>query len=318
MNTPFVRRFCTFLMGIALLLIASVPPVSPVHAANSLAVIPPRFELFGAPGDTVVDKLRIRNDSDTTANYTIEIEDFKAKDDEGGVDLLDPNSTENSTYRLARWVTVEPSHFTVAAGTERILDVTVKIPKDAEPGGHFASILVRQDGNPNPGEAAVDTRVGSLVLLRVAGAITESASLDYFKAENSFAQYGPVTLALRTKNDGNVHVAPRGTIVITNMFGQKVAELPLTSANVLPGSARIARTVWDQKNLIGRYTATLVAQYGENNGPDNKPHTMSATTTFYILPLYIVWIVLALVVILFLLITQRRKVKKFLNRLTSD
>lgn len=317
MNIHFVRRLSTFL-GITCAFVLMLLPLAPLHA-DTVALIPPRFDFFGAPGDTVVEKLRVRNDSATALNYAVDVEDFTAKDDEGGVDLLDEDSqTETSSFRLARWVTVEPSRFTIAAGSERILDVTVRIPKDAEPGGHFASVLVRNAGTQEPGSAAVDTRVGSLMFLRVAGAITEKASVDYFKAEESFSQFGPVILALRSKNEGNVHLAPKGTIVITNMFGQKVAELPLATANVLPGSARIARTTWDQKNLFGRYTATLVAEYGQNSGADGQPNKLSATTSFFVMPLYVVWTALAILVILFLLITQRKKVRKFLNKLTSD
>ena len=317
MNNLPVRRLYAILGILALVVTAS--PVSRAHADDaSVAVIPPRFELFGGPGDTVVEKLRVRNDATVSQKYTVDVEDFKAKDDEGGVDLIDPTSTAVTSYQLAKWITVEPHEFSVDAGAERVLDITVKIPKTAEPGGHFASVLVRRAGTASAGGAAVDTRVGSLILLRVSGSVTESASVDYFKAENSFAQYGPVTLDLRTVNNGNVHVAPRGTIVITNTFGQKVAEIPLSSANVLPGSARIARTLWDQKNLVGRYTATLVAQYGQNNGPDGKPETLSASTTFTIFPLYLLWILIAVIVILFLLVTRRRQLKKFLNKLTSD
>jgi len=323
MKTPFIKRFGV-LAGISLALVVMLClPILRTHAATDttgtggLAIIPPRFELFGNPGDTVVDKLRVDNQSSTSKNYSIDIEDFTAQDDEGGVSLIDP-TTDTSSFQLARWVTVEPSRFTVDANSEKVLNITIKIPATAEPGGHYASVLVRKDTAETAGGAAVDTRIGSLILLRVSGNVTEAAKVDYFKAQDSFAQYGPITLDLRTINSGNVHVAPTGTIVITNTFGEKVAELPLTTANVLPGAARIAHTVFDQKNLIGKYTATMVATYGQNTDANGKPNSLTATTTFYVFPLYLLWIVIGIIVIILLLITQRRKFRKFLNKITSD
>jgi len=321
MKTLLINRF-SVLAGIALALVIMVSlPVIRAHAAidasSSLAIIPPRFELFGNPGDTVVDKLQVENQSGVSQNYSIDIQDFSAQGDEGGVNLIDP-TTDKSSYQLAKWVTVEPSRFTVAANSESVLNIVIKIPTKAEPGGHYASVLVRKDTAESPGGAAVDTRIGSLILLRVSGAVTESASIDYFKAQDSFAQYGPVTLDLRTMNKGNVHVNPTGTIVVTNMFGSKVAELPLTSSNVLPGSARVVHTIFDQKNLIGKYTATLVATYGQNTDATGNLSKITATTTFYVFPLYLLWILLAVIVAILLLITQRKKVRKLINKLTQD
>lgn len=306
-----------FLSGTMVLTVLLTGLLQPLTAKAAISVVPPRFEIFGNPGDTIVERLRIINDEDTQITFSVDIEDFTAGDDEGGVEFLDEDDQDTTSFRLARWVSVEPGRFTVNAGEERTIDIQIRIPSDAEPGGHFASVLVRRSGAQVEGGAAVDTRVGTLILLRVAGDVQEKAAIDFFRPQDRFAQYGPVTLELRTQNNGNVHIAPKGNIVITDIFGRKVAELPLTTANVLPGSARIARTVWEQKNLVGRYTATLVAQYGQNpTGQEER--TLSATTTFIVFPLYLLWIIIAVLVIGYLLITQRKKVKKFLNSITSD
>lgn len=286
--------------------------------ADTVSVIPPRFELRGNPGDIIQEKLRIRNDSQQSITYAIQVEDFQAKDDQGGVDLIEKDNEGNASYKLASWITTDPEKITLAPGDEKVVTINIKIPKTAEPGGHFASVLIKRSGGDVTGGASVDSRIGSLILLRVSGAITESAAVDSFKAEESISQYGPVTFALRTKNDGNVHVQPKGTIVIYNTFGKEVTKIPLTQANVLPGSARVVKSIWDEKNLIGRYTATLQATYEQNTQPGVEPKTLTASTTFIVFPLWLLWTIIGLIILIFLLITQRKAIKKALNRLTAD
>src|SRR5690606_8074877 len=122
--------------------------------------------------------------------------------------------------------------------------------------------LFQTGSAPTPGSAAVTTRVGTLVLLRVSGNVSEQASISTFEAP-AYSQQGPVNFSLRIQNEGNVHIRPKGTIIITDMFGRKVEEIPLDGANVLPGSVRKTDSTWEKTNILGTYTATLVATYGQ-------------------------------------------------------
>jgi Bacterial protein of unknown function (DUF916) len=280
------------------------------HADNT-TIIPPRFDLFGNPGDTIAEKVKVVNQSTENIQYSTQVDNFTANGDDGGVAILDP-STPSTSYALAKWITVEPANFTVNAGETTILNVQIKVPKTGEPGGHYASVLIKRSGQASPGGASVDTRIGSLILLRVSGSVTESMNIDSFAPADSFAQYGPVTFNMKLNNSGNVHVAPKGTIVITNMFNKKVAEIPVTSSNVLPGSSRVISSILEQKNLVGRYTATLVATYGDQN------QSLSATTTFYVFPFYLLWIGLGVILFIVFILTQRKNLKRAINRLTSD
>jgi hypothetical protein len=319
MPRNYIRMSYNPLRTIALTLIVGVFGILSTFSvpqrahADTTTIIPPRFDLFGNPGDTVKEKLKVRNDSTTPSTYSVQVDNFTAQGEEGGVALLDTADGNNTTYALAQWITTEPTNFSLAAGEERVVDITVKIPASGEPGGHYASVLVNRGGaTAAGGSVSVASRVGSLVLLRVSGAVTEKAHVSTFAAEESFAQYSPVNFDLRTVNDGNVHIAPKGTIVITNMFGKKVKEIPLTNANVLPGATRLVKTTWDDKGLIGRYTATLVATYGQQN------QTLTASTSFIVFPLYLLWIILAVFAVILLAVTQRKAVKRIINRLTSD
>jgi hypothetical protein len=309
-------RVSTLFIALSLVLSGSFTLVRPNHAlaANTVAisVSPPRFELFGNPGDNLSEKIKVNNTSDGEITYTVSVEDFVATGEEGQVDFRDP-ATNKTTYSLANWVSVEPTRFTVAAGKDYTLNFTVRIPKNAEPGGHYASVQITIAGGSVPGGgASVASRVGSLILLRVSGATTEKLTLENFDTDNNYYPTGPVTFNLRSKNEGNVHVAPTGTIVITDIFGRKVKEIPLTQANVLPGAVRQVKTVWDQKNMVGRFTASLVATYGQQH------QTLAASTTFIVFPVWLIFTSIGVLIIIFLLITQRKRLKRLINNLTSD
>ena len=294
------------LLAVALL---AFPAIS---RADSISIIPPKFDLFGNPGDTITDKIKVTNGSSASVVYQVIVEDFNAAGENGGISLQEDPESPSTNISLARWVSVSPSRFTVPANVDKVIDFSIKIPKGAEPGGKYASILITRAGDKVDGGASVTSRVGSLVLLRVSGAVTEQLSLASFKTDDSYYQKGPVSLTLRSTNTGNVHVAPKGTIVISNIFGQKVKELPITEANVLPNSTRAVKMDWNDVGLVGRYTASLVGSYGTQNLP------LVATTTFTVFPLWLMATLFGVLFVLYLLISQRKSFKKLINRLTSD
>jgi hypothetical protein len=219
----------------------------------------------------------------------------------------------NTSYSLAKWVFPEPKTSTLNAGEEKTIPFSINVPKNAEPGGHYASILVSSGGAaPSGGSgASVTSRVGSLILLRVTGNITEDAGVETFSTSKRTYQTSPIDFELRIKNNGNNHIKPAGTIVITNIFGQKVTEVPLDGRNVLPGAIRKMSTQWRFSNfLVNRYTATLVASYGQQNKP------VSASTTFYVVPRIALYVLGALVLLVILLFSGRKRMRKILHNLT--
>jgi hypothetical protein len=147
----------------------------------------------------------------------------------------------------------------------------------------------------------VAQKIGSLLLLQVAGEVREQLFLKSFEAP-SFSEYGPITLASRFENSGTVHLKPRGFVLIKNMLGGEVAKLNLVQRNVLPNSVRRMETVLDKKYLFGRYEATLIAIYGSTNEP------ISAVTTFWVIPWKIFLVILAVLMmfIIFFYKTRRR------------
>lgn len=247
-------------------LVAAVPSAANAQTAKGITIIPPKFELFANPGDSITDKVRVRNDADAPATYSIVIEDFTSSGEEGQV-VLEEDTNILKSYSLARWIEPETRDLTLQPNEERTFTFTINVPRNAEPGGHYASLLFQSGSAESiPGTASVAQRVGALILLRVSGNVSETAKITTF-AGPTYSKSGPVIFDLRVTNEGNTHIRPKGTIVITNMFGKKVDEIPLEGNNVLPGATRKMNTTWNKQNVLGYYTATLVATYGQQNLP---------------------------------------------------
>ncbi len=290
--------------------INSAKAADPVAGRGSITVSPISFELYANPGDSLSEKIRVRNDSGADMNYQILIEDFKAVGEEGSVDTVLDQS--NSSFSLAKWVVPEPKNISIKNGQEKEVQFSINVPKDAEPGGHYASILVKMGGGDIQNGAAVASRVGSLILLRVAGNIKEESMVESFKADKGYYQSGPVNFDLRVKNNGNNHVQPKGTILITNLFGQKIAEIPLNGKNALPGAIRRMDTEWSPgKFLANRYTATLVANYGQQS------KTLSASTSFIIFPKALLITSISIILLIALMFIFKKNIKNFIHKLSK-
>lgn len=299
--------FCLTVVGIF-----GLAGLTKAQDSKSITIIPPKFELFGNPGDTLTENIRVRNDSSAPFTYQVVVEDFSSSGEEGFV-VLEEDS-DDDTYSLAGWIDFQEDELLIQPGEEVTFTFNIIIPRDAEPGGHYASVLFQSGSEPEPGTASVTQRIGSLVLLRVSGNVVEEAAIESFTVPG-FSQTSPVDLTLRVKNNGNVHVQPKGTIIITNLFGQKVDEIPLQGANVLPEAVRKMDTQWERQNALGIYTATLVATYGQQNIPLTAAARFAvASTTALIL---ITVIGLAGIILMVSLISGRGRLIKALKVLAG-
>lgn len=275
----------------------------------SLAVSPPTFELSANPGDTLENTIRVENLTDKPLEISVDRRNFTALGEEGAVGLTE----EETSFSLASWITVSPEKITIPAKRQNTFTFTTKIPVNAEPGGHFGSIIFKTGGK-KPGEtgAALSQELGALVLLRVAGNIKEEASLESFSAKKAFWSSGPVGFEARVKNEGNVHLKPTGKVVITNFLGNEAAKIEVEPRNILPGAIRKIPATWDQKFLLGKYTATVSLVYG------SQGEILTDSTTFFGFPTKIgVGILAGLIILIVVLYPARKRIRMALKVLFS-
>ena len=125
--------------------------------------------------------------------------------------------------------------------------------------------------------AAIQTSIGAIVLVNVYGDAKELMALESVEAPR-FMEAGPVGLLLRFWNDGTVHEAPAGAVVVRNLLRQEVARIVLPERNVLPGSARRMDVSISDGLWLGRYTAEIEATYGKDR------HLIQGSVRFWVVP----------------------------------
>jgi hypothetical protein len=301
MLTKTSRIFGSVLIALSLVIIPNIAAAAPTAGTGQgLEISPPLVDIKTDPGKVVTTQIKVRNVTQSSLLVKAQFEDFVANDESGTPKIL-LNSSEKSPYSIKDWLEA-PASITLAPGQREPINVTINVPANASPGGHYG--VVRFTGTP-PEIAdtgvSLSASVGTLMLVNVSGNVNESAKVaQIYTSQNNkqsgFFKRGPVLITTRVQNTGNVHFKPKGTLQITNTFGKtvKVVQFNYTNSNVLPGSIRKFQNLFDKQYMLGRYKVSVDVVYGSNN------QIASGSTTFWVIPYnLILLIVLGIVAIVF-------------------
>jgi hypothetical protein len=293
---------------VALVLIASTLIYTSIQAQKTtggIAVHPSNFDITAVTDKNSTGVITVDNLTDQPLQIIVVLRNFTAQGEEGSVNL----TAEDTTYSLAKWIKVTPATVEINAHSSQNFAFTIEAPKNAEPGGHFGSIVFTTAPSKDlkGSGAALSQEVASLILFKIPGDTKEQAVLESFTTDKSFYEFGPVTFEARVRNEGGVHIAPAGSIVVRGWFGQKFI-IPLEMRNVLPDSVRRIPSTLKNKLLFGNFTATLIATYG------TKGQQLYQTTEFSAFP---VRYGIAVLIILILLYLGRKRIIKSIKILLT-
>ena len=267
------------------------------HAAHAvstgLTIQPIKVSVTLNPGDNMADVIHITNSSDGDVNVDITVQDFVPV---AGQDSLKFVGKAPGVTSVADWITIPGSHALVfKQGESKDVPYSIVAPANAEPGGHFGAIFFKATPAGQTGTLKVGTQVGMLVLVTIPGSHLEKGQILDFKAP-SFVQQGPVSFTMKFQNTGTVHFEPKGKIVISNMFGKKVAEVPIQGQIVLPTSIKDLGFDWNVTGiLLGKYTAAATVVDGEGTVLTTKEVSFWAVPVWYVMGYLTVFIIVFLV-----------------------
>lgn len=259
----------------------------------SVSVTPPLLQLTIGPGETWASELKVINNNPYEATYYASVVDFAARGENGEgtfMPILAQGTTTPNSYSLASWLSLSGEPITVPAGKAADIPFTVRVPHDAEPGGHYAAVLIGTDpgGTHLAGPTMrIASYVSSLIFVKIRGETTEKGRIREFRTDKVLYDTPAADFILRFENVGNTHLKPQGDITIYNMWGKRRGELSVNAeagnfGNVLPQSTRKFGFSWtgDTDLLdIGRYSAVVTLAYG-----DDGRQNISAVTYFWIVP----------------------------------
>lgn len=302
-----------------ILALAAVLFFGGVRSSQAISLVPPTLEFASQPGQTLTGTVKIYNDEKafqtfylSTANFTSGGETGEPKFDFAPSDVVD----------LASWISTDTKQVDLQPGGVAVVGISIKIPKDASPGGHYAGVFFSATP-PNSGNVKVQQKTGSLVILRVEGDVREAGQVSSFGTTSgkNTVSHLPVDLTIKIENTGNTHFRPQGFVTIRNMFGGVTSTIDINPRGgaVLPNSTRRFDVTWTKGSpdtgsgllsefrkewssfALGGYTAEVVATYGSTN------QNMTATYHLTVMPwLVIIFLLVVIILIIVLLVVGIR------------
>jgi hypothetical protein len=301
-----------FILALLLAAIISFAKIEAASAQLSISVFPLSVKGQANPGEIVQGSVTILNASDIEAVRIRPEKENLMGGAEGVVELLGERDTG---WGISSWIKFEAAdEFILAPKEKKIVNYTITIPDNAQPGGHFGAVLFRalpiDKQNDNQSGVSLSGRVGTVLLYEVSGDVNKSAEISEVSV-NKFISHGPIDLQFKIKNNGNSYFTPTGTITYQNLWRKEAVEFSNpgkkdTDLNqpgvVFPGYNRTYISKWDIKYLIGPIKITFETSMQEDG-------TVIPSKTVYIwaFPWQEFSILVALILILFIGFVQFKK-----------
>lgn len=259
------------------------------HDRMTLAIVPPLFQMQLAPGTHWRGVIKFVNGNPYDIDLNTSIVPFRGAGETGNAQFDFTKEGNIDPRTLSGWIRIERGPIHVRKDTTAEIPFSIVVPEDAEPGGHYAAIMVGTDPIErlkNGSGFAIGSLLSSLLFVSVSGDIVEAGSIRDFYSASSVVQEPNARFVLRFENSGNVHLIPQGHIIITNMWGKERGRIAVNDdasfGSVLPASTRRFEFEWHgEENFfeMGRYTVEATLAYG-----GAAKQTVYRVATFWVIP----------------------------------
>ena len=281
---PYKKYLTLALVTLGLLL--ALPFAVNAQGKVSFKLSPTTIEDKVDPGMDRAFVLNIENQGDATAT----LYPFAQNITGIGPDLHPIYSTAKDPegYELASWITYEEKEITLRPKEQKALHITVHFPKDAHPGSHMVGVFLSdKPSDLQQNGSSIGFQIGSILNFQVAGDIVEDTQIREFYTTKTVYSSADVGFTTKLENMGNVLSRPHGLIDITNMFGKKVASVPVNEngGGIFPKGVREFSSTWNSEDIqLGRYEAVVALAIEGANGTQ----TISRVLQFWIMPMNII------------------------------
>ncbi len=289
----------TILIGISLVFLKGS---TSADEDNGITVTPVQYELTMTPGEQKEITGKIRNNTDEKITVAIEFASLnvEALIKEDRLQLEDSDDPKSP----GTWLSINTSKVLVQPGKERKVSVGIQIPEDAELKGFYPAIIYQPEIiKGSGGKVEISEKIVSLVLLNVTEVKGEyaisSGRINMFSSLKSLVFTPQVTFSANFENTGQTYIHPRGRIHIYDRGGMHLSDTPTVNDEyriLMQGQDLGEELIWNIKDTggilppFGKYRAVLEIYHN----PDQK-EVSRAETTFYVVPLWSILILLGIV-----------------------
>ncbi len=264
------------------------------QALFALTLGPSKQTIVVDQGQTATANIFVLNDGETPQTYIGEVDAFVASAD--GV-----TPVFGQTDEAKKWISIQPATLSLDPGEKGIMTFSISIPQGTAPGAHYLGLFARQQAAE--GQVGIASRAGSLLFLYVSGAIEEELQLQELSVEGNFFSKER-KLFVQTKNLGNIHIIPKGTVSIKNMSQTSLFQREL---NPHTKSVYVGQTWKFQEDMvlpsvraIGKNSADLQVHYGVSE------KIITGQVSFWYIPLWLFYTVGAMIIAVSIFFFRRR------------
>lgn len=290
----------------------------------NLTTSPLPLNLRANPGENRETELRIKNSGTRNEQLQITLFKFAAFGEEGQPRIIEREPGDD----YFDWVTFSQREFTAEPNVWNNIKMNIDVPPTAGLGYYYAVVFSRAGTDPtNPAGTGLQGGTATLVLLDVkSDNAKKQIEVAEFYSKKRVYEFLPAEFTFKLRNSGNIHLAPGGTMFITQ-GGKEIGTVDLNKerGNILPQSNRIFNVKWEDgfplykdklennkvvtdkngnpvreltwdlgnftKFRFGKYSATLLMAY--DDGQRDVP--IEATVSFWVIPWRILGVILLIV-----------------------
>ncbi|MDP1808101.1 MAG: hypothetical protein Q8L35_01005 [Actinomycetota bacterium] len=228
--------------------------------AAGLKVYPVKLNIDTKAGKAAAGDFQVINTAKLPADIKITAQDF-TRDNQGNYKFLAP-SGRPLIASPARWTGFAPANFRLKAGAGRKINVLVKVPDRAGPGGHYAMAFVTADPviatGKKPKQAIIGrARIGVMLRVALGGRVVDRARLSRLEAPR-LSWGGPIDFTIVFANKGNIHKDIAGLITI-NKDSAEATRLTVDEWTSLPGSDLRITKRWQRPGFGAYKVKALIA-----------------------------------------------------------
>ena len=273
------------------------------------------------PNKVYKGEFEITNNLNTPVK--IEFELFDIDQDKIGAPLLTPNGNPN--FSIKNWIKLCCDKVILKPGQKKIISYEIIVPKDELPGGKYGAIVAKVKNNAGLKNVALSAGIGHIIIGKSYKTSFMDSKIVKFNVVNKYNFNWPfksTKFVLKIRNLGNIHERITGALFIYKDSPTETIKVISVNPNktlVLPKHEReyvyeySSPPVIEVKNgtfkfnlnalSIGRYHALLRVKHYEKN----KLITEERIVSFWLLPWWLIFIILALIIIIGKIIYGLRK-----------
>jgi len=285
------KTFSRFILGV--LIMTMLSPFAFAESA-SVGVRPLRTEVSIKPGETKTAILEVINRNEKETVFEAVLEPITAAD-EAGYPIIGAESNLAPEQNVVSWIKfAEEKQVTVPGNDKKSVEIFITAPANAEPGGHYAAIYYQPiiSEEKNVQGVKIQTRVASLILVTVEGAINKEGELTSFSLNKELYFDQPINFNVSFKNTGTIHLKPQGRITLFDENNNQIMNIArykdsqtneekvtnfipvnLNRGNVIPNTERTFEAKWSEgyQKQVGKFIAKLHFEYADKKIDQELP-----------------------------------------------